>query len=312
MAASRALALKFISGKYQGGEFPLKREKQIVIGRSSELDVVLAEDMVSRKHAKISTQGGKIVIEDLGSTNGTFVNGEKIKQARLKEGDRILIGTSILRLVPQMNNAQELDEGEARQKLEQAAAAHAAQSSGKASLMAGSIQEIPLPDLLQLLHTAKKTGVLIVKHTQEGRIYLRQGRVYYAVIDDNHSLGPDKSLNRLLTWEVADFELRPAEPQSFPVELDSSTEALLMNAMRLLDEYRRVEKLLPPPNAPLKLLSPIVAPLRDLTPELLDVLQLAHNWGNLKGVLDHSQKADAVVAESLLWLIQKEYIRVGF
>ncbi len=211
MAASRAFALKFISGKYQGGEFPLKQEKQIVIGRSGELDVVLAEDMVSRKHAKISTQGGKIVIEDLGSTNGTFVNGEKIKHARLKEGDRILIGTSILRLVPHVNNLQEVDEREVRQKLEQAAAAHAAQTSGKTSLMAGSIQEIPLPDLLQLFHTAKKTGVLIVKHSQEGKIYLRQGRVYYAVIDDNDSLGPDKSFNRLLTWEVADFELRPAE-----------------------------------------------------------------------------------------------------
>ena len=80
--AARAFALKFISGKYQGGEFPLKTEKQIVIGRSSELDMVLVEDMVSRKHAKITVQPGRITIEDLGSTNGTFVNGEKVKQAQ--------------------------------------------------------------------------------------------------------------------------------------------------------------------------------------------------------------------------------------
>ena len=69
-------ALKFISGKYQGGEFPVKPGKQIVIGRSSDLDMVLVEDMVSRKHAKITCSDGKILIEDLGSTNGTFVNGE--------------------------------------------------------------------------------------------------------------------------------------------------------------------------------------------------------------------------------------------
>ena len=306
------MALKFISGTYQGGEFPLKHEKQIVIGRSTELDMVLAEDMVSRKHAKISTQGGKVVIEDLGSTNGTFVNGEKIKHARLKEGDRILIGTSILRLVQKADAVHELDEREARQKLEQAAAAHAAGSSGKTSSMAGSIQEVPLPDLLQLFHTAKKSGVLVVKRDQEGQIYLRQGQVHYAVIDDNHALGPEKSFNRILTWEVGDFELRPAEQQSFPAELDSSTEALLMNAMRLLDEYRRIEKLLPAPGDPLKIPTPLVAPLRDLTPELLEVLQLAYNWGTLKGILDHSPKDDVVVAESLLWLIQKEYVRVGF
>jgi len=102
MAASStdtAWALRFISGKYQGGEFPLKMSRQVTIGRSSELDMVLVEDMVSRKHAKITVGPGKVLIEDLGSTNGTFVNGEKIRQARLKEGDRILIGTSILQLV---------------------------------------------------------------------------------------------------------------------------------------------------------------------------------------------------------------------
>src|SRR5262249_61653116 len=74
-------------------------DREIIIGRSSDLDMVLVEDMVSRKHAKISTQAGQITIQDLGSTNGTFVNGEKIKRVRLKEGDRILIGTSIIKLV---------------------------------------------------------------------------------------------------------------------------------------------------------------------------------------------------------------------
>ena len=98
LIVSDGYALKFISGKYQGGEFPLKGDKQLIIGRSSELDMVLVEDMVSRKHAKISITNGKITIEDLGSTNGTFVNGEKVKTSRLKEGDRILIGTSILKL----------------------------------------------------------------------------------------------------------------------------------------------------------------------------------------------------------------------
>ena len=94
-----SFALRFISGKYQGGEFPLRMDREIIVGRSSELDMVLVEDMVSRKHAKITAAGDQIVIQDLGSTNGTFVNGEKIKKARLKEGDRILIGTSIIKLV---------------------------------------------------------------------------------------------------------------------------------------------------------------------------------------------------------------------
>src|SRR6187431_1843250 len=92
-------ALRFISGKYQGGEFPLRMNREIIIGRSSDLDMVLVEDMVSRKHAKISTTDAEVDIQDMGSTNGTFVNGEKITRSRLQEGDRILVGTSIIKMV---------------------------------------------------------------------------------------------------------------------------------------------------------------------------------------------------------------------
>ena len=46
--SDRAYALRFISGKYQGGEYPLSDAGELVIGRSSEQDMVLIEDMVSR------------------------------------------------------------------------------------------------------------------------------------------------------------------------------------------------------------------------------------------------------------------------
>ena len=309
---AKNFALKFISGKYQGGEFPLKAEKQIVIGRSSELDMVLVEDMVSRKHARIVVNAtGQITIEDLGSTNGTFVNGEKVKQAALKEGDRILIGTSILKLILQGAGSADVDESMAKQKLEEAAAAQAARTSTKASSMTGKIEEIPLPDLLQLFHTSKKNGILVVSNQNEGRIYLRQGRVYYAVIDENHHLGPQKSFNRIITWEVGDFELRPSEAQEFMVELDSSTEALLMDALRQMDEYKRIQQELPPLTASLTLAMPLTSPLRDLSPEQLDMLQLVHNQGSLAGVLDSSEQDDVVAAEAVLQLIKRDYVRAA-
>ncbi len=309
---AKNFALKFISGKYQGGEFPLKAEKQIVIGRSSELDMVLVEDMVSRKHARIVVNAtGQITIEDLGSTNGTFVNGEKVKQAALKEGDRILIGTSILKLILQGAGSVDVDESMAKQKLEEAAAAQAARTSTKASSMTGKIEEIPLPDLLQLFHTSKKNGVLVVSNQNEGRIYLRQGRVYYAVIDENHHLGPQKSFNRIITWEVGDFELRPSEAQEFMVELDSSTEALLMDALRQMDEYKRIQQELPSLTAALTLAMPLTSPLRDLSPEQLDMLQLVHNQGTLAGVLDSSEQDDVAAAEAVLQLIKRDYVRAA-
>src|SRR5437868_7028161 len=121
-SARRAFALRFISGKYQGGEFPIYPDKPIVVGRSSDLDMVLVEDMVSRRHAKIALAADNtITIEDLGSTNGTFVNGEKVKKARPKEGDRELIGTSILKVAAADSNAQQ--QGDAKANLENVAAA---------------------------------------------------------------------------------------------------------------------------------------------------------------------------------------------
>src|SRR3954462_7556758 len=139
-------ALRFISGKYQGGEYPLAEGQEIVIGRSSELDMVLVEEMVSRKHARIALTDGTINIEDLGSTNGTFVNGEKVQQGTLREGDRVLIGTNILKVIATAQDAeQKLDlksvaagRVTARQRMSRAAE--------EAPRMSGSLEEIPLPD----------------------------------------------------------------------------------------------------------------------------------------------------------------------
>ena len=76
--------------------------------------MVLVEDMVSRKHAKIITDDRGVLIQDLGSTNGTFVNGEKIRKVDLKDGDRILIGTSIIKIVAVTGWGQEADKQKSR------------------------------------------------------------------------------------------------------------------------------------------------------------------------------------------------------
>lgn len=302
-------ALKFISGKYQGGIFPLKANKQVVIGRSSDLDMVLVEDMVSRKHAKITCQDGKVLIEDLGSTNGTFVNGEKIARAsRLKEGDRILIGTSILKLVAE-SGASPVDDMQVKKNLEAAAAAAASRQT-RSSSMTGKIEEVPLPDLLQLFGTSKKNGVLHIKGPEhQARIYMRTGKVYYAVIDENHDLGPQKSFYRIVRWEVGDFELLPADNQEFMTELEDNVDHLLLEGLRQLDELRRIEKDMPKGDASLSLAMPLAPPLRDLSPDALDLLQLIYNEGSLQAVLDKSTGNDLDTSTGLLNLISKGYVK---
>ncbi|MCX7994858.1 MAG: GGDEF domain-containing protein [candidate division WOR-3 bacterium] len=67
-------------------------KKEYLIGRSDECDFVIDGKEVSRRHARIYYEGGAFKIEDLNSTNGTFVNGKQITSAELKHGDEINIG----------------------------------------------------------------------------------------------------------------------------------------------------------------------------------------------------------------------------
>src|SRR5215471_16933294 len=145
------LALRFISGKYQGGEFPLEDNREIIVGRSSDLDMVLVEEMVSRRHARIQLVGGSVNIDDLGSTNGTFVNGERVTHAELQEGDRVLIGSNILKVVS-------TDGSPPSEAMQEQVQLKAQRTTGGDARMSGNLEEIPLPDLLQLFGSSRKTG----------------------------------------------------------------------------------------------------------------------------------------------------------
>ena len=297
-------ALRFISGKYQGGEFPLRMNREIIIGRSSELDMVLVEDMVSRKHAKISTQGGEVYIEDMGSTNGTFVNGEKVTRGRLAEGDRILVGTSIIKMVSVDPQEVSHSEAEARRRLEMGASR--ATSAGRP--MSGVIEEIPLPDLLQLLSTSRKSGVLsVTSPTSVGRIYLRNGAVYFCAIDDDFSVKPDKAFYRMLRWRTGNFELEPNVEIQVMEEINMSTEGLLMEGVRQLDEFNNVTSKLPPLDTPLAVPTPLAGRLRDLSPEELDVFQLVLDHGLVQMVLDHFDGTDLDAARLLSGHMKREF-----
>jgi len=81
-------------------------QESISIGRDAENDIQINNLAVSRFHAKIHKESEKYIIKDLGSANGTFVNGNKIDWAELKIGDVVLVGKHALRL-ESSNNVQD-------------------------------------------------------------------------------------------------------------------------------------------------------------------------------------------------------------
>lgn len=69
----------------------------IVIGRLPECSIVLSDANVSRRHAEVRRQGTDVVVVDLGSTNGTRVNGVPVRERVLSDGDEIIVGTTNIR-----------------------------------------------------------------------------------------------------------------------------------------------------------------------------------------------------------------------
>lgn len=317
MSQRGGYVLKFISGKYQGGEFPLEGDSEIVIGRSSELDMVLVEDMVSRRHARITSYNGEIGIEDFGSTNGTFVNGERITKARLKEGDRILVGTNIIKLV----HRDSLDGGApSMQSMGAPGAAGGvtqppppSRNTGQTltGTITGLIDEVPLPDLLQLFSTSKKSGVLVILSDDTGKVFLRNGRVFFATINDDHSIDPYKAFYRMLAWKSGHFSLEHPTDDTFDNEIDESVEGLMMEGMRQLDEIQNLGGDVPDHEAYLVINKPLVPPLRGLKPEHLDTFQLALNYGKVSEVLNRSLDSDLETMQNIVYLIRNDFFRVN-
>ncbi len=70
-----------------------------VVGRQDTAHFVLGDGLVSRNHFRLVNEAGAWFLEDLGSTNGTLLNGQRVKREALKDGDRIVAGTTELEFV---------------------------------------------------------------------------------------------------------------------------------------------------------------------------------------------------------------------
>jgi len=83
------------------GEMHRLEGQESVIGRSANVNVRLTDDGISRRHCRVVMAGDSVVLEDLGSANGTTVNGEPIQRRELKEGDKVRLGTTVLKFTYQ-------------------------------------------------------------------------------------------------------------------------------------------------------------------------------------------------------------------
>jgi diguanylate cyclase (GGDEF)-like protein len=98
----RRPALVFLRGELLAVPIPLERD-EVILGRALEADVRINDPRASRMHARITTERDEATAEtlyriiDLGSTNGTLLNGQPVSEAFIKDGDKITIGEHLMR-----------------------------------------------------------------------------------------------------------------------------------------------------------------------------------------------------------------------
>ncbi len=96
---NQALALKYIEPRELKGE-RIEADPAVVIGRSVDCDVVVNDTYLSSRHARLATDDGELTLEDLGSTNGSYVNQELVRgRVQLRRGDVVQLGGLLFEVV---------------------------------------------------------------------------------------------------------------------------------------------------------------------------------------------------------------------
>jgi len=102
-ASSDSLKIRFLftKGKYSGGEFFIKDGQKLTIGRDISSDIAIVDSKVSRHHATVISRAGRIFVEDKGSTNGTYIEEDRIEASKPIEvfpGTVFSIGDSVIKI----------------------------------------------------------------------------------------------------------------------------------------------------------------------------------------------------------------------
>ncbi len=98
-ARRHGLAREVVELVLDDGSYPLEGRGPWTVGRSQENDIVIPDPNVSRQHARLSRSDNGFVVEDLGSTNGTLLDGAPIDRERIEAGDELTFGQSTARFV---------------------------------------------------------------------------------------------------------------------------------------------------------------------------------------------------------------------
>ncbi len=294
--------LEIVRGPRAGETAVIDPTRGLVVGRSSDADLRLPEDGVSRKHARFYCRRGYTWVADVGSRAGVWVGGRRVERHRLLAGDHVAIGAHVMRV--EVREESRITHGRAGGLADRVGGPSEDTGSGRS--MRGSLEDIPLMDVLQWLATSRKTGTLNV-HGEDGerngRLCLRDGQVFHAVIEGRENVHPEKALLRMMRWKKGIFELDP-EVIEAEETIEASLEHMLMEAARQEDELSVLTSKheLPADEDELSIVAEAKVRWKDLEPAELDLLQDVYRFRTWREILDRTEASDLEATRTLVKL----------
>lgn len=144
------VTLRVLAGPYNGREFAFDQHDTFLIGRSDSAHLYLPEDrFFSRHHCLLEIAPPRCFLRDLGSTNGTFVNGKRVSEAHLHSGDRIQGGQTVLEVEVHVEQAVTVDGSEAPTLSQPAVVTVECANCGRREQTEGSVADEPMTFLCE-------------------------------------------------------------------------------------------------------------------------------------------------------------------
>ena len=289
--------------------FDLKDTFRVAIGRHHSNDVQLRSNRVSNYHAEILNEVDGLLLRDMGSTNGTYVNNESVRRHRLKTGDCIRVGNFqiTVRLIPRGRSASDVANpfsvgtiGNILPFQRTVSATHLTVSRDRL--------DTTLPDLLiQLASHAATVMVLIRNQSDAGRIYMEEGRIVHCEAGPVRKL---KALHRLIALQKGRYEIFDfPQEASVPTTIAGQTELIVLEAMQQIEALEGLTSALPPLVYEIALDEECGTPINTLTPDELDTYEQIVRFRTIVKVVEESELTDFAALRLIHRLLSKGFFK---